>query len=124
MAEFEAEAIGPLLDAVVGSTGANGDTYMDNESLQNIKKLEAVFDWICDRIGPSFDGGYPSQCASAEQVAKAIRNAAYPILDFMRIDIIELDSIAKQMEEETGSVCGQCLGGYAKRIREAIGEEK
>lgn len=122
MSEFAAEAIGPLLDAVVGNTWANGDSSMDDESLENMKKLDAVAEWLCDRIGPAFEGRYPSQCASAEQVAKATRNVAYPILDFMRIDLQELAAIARQMEGETGPVCGQCLGGYARRIREAIGE--
>lgn len=129
MSEFEAESIGPLLDAVVGSTSANGDTYLDDESMENLKKLEAVVEWVCDRINPSFDGSYPSQCASAEQVANAVRNIAYPILDFMNIDLQEVTSIARRMKEvstssdhDTKKIDACKIEDFANEILEAVGE--
>ena len=36
-------------------------------------------------------------------------------------DVKALKGLADEMEQETGSVCGVCMGWYARRIREALG---
>ena len=115
MSEVSTNEIPAILDAIVGSTSANGDTYFDDESLQNVEKLEAVCGWVCDRINAAYSGDYPKQCASAEHVAHAVRRASGFILDYMGIDRVELLALADEIEERAGLV------GYARRIREALG---
>lgn len=38
-------------------------------------------------------------------------------------DVIALLALARELEHETGSVCGVCMGKTARRIREALGVE-
>lgn len=38
------------------------------------------------------------------------------------IDREKLLALADELEQETGSVCGVCMGKTARRIREALGE--
>ena len=119
MNKVEASSIPAILDAIVGSTSANGDTYLDNESMSNVEKLEAVCEWVCDRIHRAYSGDYPKQCASAEQVAHAVRRASGFILDYMEIDREALLALADEME----SLCGpwsDCGRHYAPLIREAL----
>ena len=128
MSKVEASSIPAILDAIVGSTSANGDTYLDDESMSNVEKLEAVCGWVCDRIHRAYSGDYPKQCASAEQVAHAVRRASGFILDFMGIDRETLLELADEMERDgAGSLddddwCKPLLVEYAQRIREALGE--
>ena len=117
MSKVEASSIPAILDAIVGSTSANGDTHFDNESLQNVEKLEAVCGWVCDRINEAYSGDYPKQCASAEQVAHAVRRASGFILDYMRIDRDALLALADEMTVEKGDIWR-----WSRRIREACGE--
>ena len=127
MNKVEAGSIPAILDAIVGITSANGDTYLDDESLQNVGKLEAVCGWVCDRINEAYSGDYPKQCASAEQVAHAVRRASGFILDYMRIDRDALLALAEEMEiDGAGALddedwCKPLLVEYASRIREALG---
>lgn len=37
------------------------------------------------------------------------------------VDIDALIKLADELEQETGSVCGMCMGKTARRIREALG---
>ena len=130
MNKVEASSIPAILDAIVGSTSANGDTYLDNESMSNVEKLEAVCGWVCDRISQAYSGDYPKQCASAEQVARAVRRASGFILDYMRIDCDVLLTLADEMEIDgagaldDGDWCKPLLVEYASRIREALGAER
>lgn len=39
------------------------------------------------------------------------------------VDLQALLALADEMEQETGSVCGVCMGKSARRIREALGVE-
>ena len=125
MSKVEVGSIPAILDAIVGSTSANGDTHLDNESLQNVEKLEAVCGWVCDRINEAYSGDYPKQCASAEHVAHAVRRASGFILDYMRIDRAALLALADDIDKQTdGSMFDAWLedGHYiARRIREAVG---
>lgn len=68
------EAVKDVLDALVGSTSANADTTMDDRSLKNVPKLEAVADWLFDRLVAA-QRNIKSPYASAKQVAKAVMNA-------------------------------------------------
>lgn len=125
MNKLEASSIPAILDAIVGSTSANGDTYLDNESLQNVEKLEAVCGWVCDRINEAYSGDYPKQCASAEHVAHAVRRASGFILDYMRIDCDALLELASVMQDDAAICphedCREHIEVYARRIREAMG---
>lgn len=135
MSKVDPEQIPAILDAIVGTTGANGDTYMDDESMSNIPGLEAVCGWVCDRINPAYSGEYPKQCASAEKVAHAVRGASGFILDYMGIDRDALlalaDKIFADTEDDVRStalvpayIAGETLREVANRIREACGETK
>lgn len=138
MSKVDPEQIPAILDAIVGTTGSNGDTYMDDESMSNIPGLEAVCGWVCDRINPAYSGEYPKQCASAEKVAHAVRGASGFILDYMGIDRDALLALADEFDEQAETIARytessdgdfdrhaidameeQC--GYARRIREALG---
>ncbi|MBM6756730.1 hypothetical protein H6A18_09470 [Collinsella tanakaei] len=129
MSKVEASSIPAILDAIVGSTSAHGDTYLDDESMSNVEKLEAVCGWVCDRINRAYSGDYPKQCASAEQVAHAVRRASGFILDYMEIDRDALLALADEIKIDTSRVdelqlgiYGSCyLSGIAVRIREALG---
>lgn len=132
MSKVEANSIPAILDAIVGSTSANGDTYLDDESLQNIGKLEAVCGWVCDRIHRAYSGEYTKQCASAEQVAHAVRRASCFILDYMGIDRESLLELADELEwryeaaaspGELGYVNAGEMAECASRIRDALGAE-
>lgn len=49
-------------------------------------------------------------------------NETYDCDDFQPMpDIEALMELADEMEQETGSVCGVCMGKSARRIREALG---
>ena len=124
MRKVEASSIPAILDAMVGSTSANGDTYLDNESMSNVEKLEAVCGWVCDRIHRAYSGDYPKQCASAEQVAHAVRRASGFIPDYMGIDRDALLALVDEMDDacpESASVAIGYIDDYARRIREAVG---
>lgn len=41
-----------------------------------------------------------------------------------KVDRDALLALANEMEQETGSVCGVCMGKSARRIREALGVER
>lgn len=137
MSKVEANSIPAILDAIVGSTSANGDTHLDDESMRNVEKLEAVCGWVCDRINRAYSGDYPKQCASAEQVAHAVRRASGFIPDYMGIDRDALLAQVKELEKcawyfgldfdadeplrdrlkEASEDFSEC----ARRIREALG---
>lgn len=116
MSKVEANSIPAILDAIVGSTSANGDTYLDDESMRNVEKLEAVCVWVCDRINCAYSGDYPKQCASAEKVANAVRRSSEFILDYMNIDRGALLELADEMTVEKGDIWR-----WSGRIREALG---
>lgn len=130
MSKVEASSIPAILDAIVGSTSANGDTYLDDESLRNVEKLEAVCGWVCDRIHMAYSGDYPKQCASAEKVASAVRRSSGFILDYMSIDRDWLLALADEMDTcvvdrlnylgEAERISGR---EYADCVREALGVE-
>lgn len=127
MSDVRADQIGSVLDAIVGSTGINGDSSLDYESMRNIERLGAVCDWLCERIRRSYRGDYPSQCASAESVAKAIRLASCDITCCMGIDVVGLRGIADAMDRDADvlgggySVASDVLRSRAAEIREALG---
>lgn len=60
MSDVRPDQIGAVLDAVVGSTGIEGDTTLDGESMRNVPKLEAVCEWLYGRIESAHRGDYPS----------------------------------------------------------------
>lgn len=102
-AEEMANAIPQVLDALVGSTGCNADTAMDNESLANIPKLQAVADWLQDRLywaSRSVDSPY----SSAKQVARSVINTCD------RLDGFFLDQMSVYVE------CPSCYASYSIRV--------
>lgn len=129
MSDVRPDQIGAVLDAVVGSTGIEGDNTLDGESMRNVPKLEAVCEWLYGRIESAHRGDYPSQCASAESVARAIRRASRDIPYCMGIDIDGLLAIADEIDDYAdggGARFGRVIDsrrakGYAQRIREALG---
>lgn len=70
-AEAMANAIPQVLDALVGSTACHADTTLDDESLDNIPKLQAVAEWLLDRLYRA-DNSINSPYYSAKQVARNV----------------------------------------------------
>lgn len=112
MSKVEASSIPAILDAIVGITSANGDTYLDGESMRNVDKLKAVCGWVCDRIYPAYSGDYPKQCASAEKVANAVRRASGFIPDYMGIDRTERTCNLEYDTVHHDYVCTKCGERY------------
>lgn len=75
MSEFPTEAIGVLLNSVVGSTYPAGDTWEDERSLANVKRFKAVCDWVSERIEDA-QRSADSRMYSVEQLTRAVLNAA------------------------------------------------
>lgn len=50
MSELDEEQIPIILDLLVGETCPAGDTYIDDERMQNVKAFEKVCDWVYQRI--------------------------------------------------------------------------
>lgn len=80
-AEEMANAMPQLLDALVGSTACHADTELDNESLANIPKLEAVAEWLSGRIRKAYES-IDSPYHSAKQVALEVISACDGLDDF------------------------------------------
>lgn len=102
-AEEMASAMPQVLDALVGSTGCNADTAMDDESLANIPKLQAVANWLFDRLywaSKSIDSPY----YSAKQVARSVIGACDGLDDFY------LDQMSVYVE------CPSCYASYNIRV--------
>lgn len=75
MSEFPTEAIGALLDSVVGSTYPVGDAWEDERSLANVKRFKAVCDWVYWRIEDA-QRLADSRMGSVAQLASAVLDAA------------------------------------------------
>ena len=75
MSEFPSKAIGALLDSVVGSTHPVGDAWEDERSLANVKRFEAVCDWVSKRIEDA-QRLADSRMYSVARVTSAVLDAA------------------------------------------------
>ena len=75
MSEFPTEAIGALLDSVVGSTYPVGDAWEDERSLANVKRFETVCDWVSGRIEDA-QRLADSRMGSVAQLTSAVLDAA------------------------------------------------
>lgn len=73
--EVTPESITAILDALVGSTYAQADSYWDAESQANVPKFQAVCDWVYDRLRDA-EKDYDSPYVSARQTARMVMNAA------------------------------------------------
>ena len=80
-AEEMANAIPQVLDALVGSTGCNADSTLDDESLANIPKLQAVAEWLFHRMCAA-ERSIDSPYYSAKQVARSVIGACDALDDF------------------------------------------
>lgn len=101
--EAMAQAIPQVLDALVGSTGCHADTALDDESLDNVPKLQAVAQWLLDRLywaNKSADSPY----YSAKQVAKSVIDACNGLDDFY------LDNMHTYVE------CPHCEAQFSVRM--------
>lgn len=75
MSEFPTEAIGVLLDSVVGSTYPAGDTMADDARMANVKRFKAVCDWVSGRIEDA-QRLADSRMYSVAQLSGAVLDAA------------------------------------------------
>lgn len=106
--EAMAQAMPQVLDALVGSTACNADTTLDDISLDNIPKLQAVAEWLHDRLywaSRSIDSPY----YSAKRVAEGVIGACDGLDDFY------LDNMHTYIE------CPHCHAQYSVRM---WGDEK
>ena len=42
--------IGDILDKIVGSTSVSCETNHDNQSMENLKEVEAIANWLIERL--------------------------------------------------------------------------
>lgn len=109
MSEFPTEAIGALLDSVVGSTYPVGDAWEDERRLANVKRFEAVCDWVSGRIEDA-QRLADSRLGSAAQLTSAVLYAARELrlnsdLEWEREDeaILEIYGyVKKEVPNDTG----------------------
>ena len=98
MSEFPTEAIGALLDGVVGSTCPAGDTLEDERSLANVKRFKAVCDWVSERIEDA-QRSADSQMYSVALLTRAVLDAAGDLK-------LSSDLEWERENEETLALCG------------------
>ena len=84
---------------------------------------DEIFDRLADLIEPSEP---KVKCVAevkidGEQLEQLVHDAA---VELTGIDRDALLALADELEQETGSVCGVCMGKTALRIREALGVNK
>ena len=85
------------------------------------------WDFITERLADLIEPGEPNVKCVAEvkidggQLEKLAHDAA---VELTGIDRDALLALADELEQETGSVCGVCMGKTARRIREALGVER
>ena len=85
------------------------------------------WDFITERLADLIEPGEPNVKCVAEvkidggQLEKLAHDAA---VELTGIDCDALLALADELEQETGSVCGVCMGKTARRIREALGVSK
>lgn len=87
-------------------------------------------DMCCDLWSAIFDSDYrctdlcdECEVAVLNSLADLIepRDMSHGCRDTVACDRDALLALADELEQETGSVCGVCMGKTARRIREALG---
>ena len=77
----------------------------------------ACFDDVYEALGAYGPSPYESRGLSATGFARRLADLIDP-----SCDRDALLALADELEQETGSVCGVCMGKTARRIRKACGE--
>ena len=87
--------IGDILDKVVGDTSVACETNHDNQSMENLSEVEAVANWLIERLENNADWYGYYRC-SANDIA--IRT--YEIIDKINCVTNELMEIKKDRDME------------------------
>ena len=87
--------IGDILDKVVGDTSVACETNHDNQSMENLKEVEAIANWLIERLENNADWYGDYRC-SANDIA--IRT--YEIIDKINCVTNELMEIKKDRDME------------------------
>ena len=85
--------IGDILDKVVGDTSVACETNHDNQSMENLKEVEAVANWLIERLENNADWYGDYRC-SANDIA--IRT--YEIIEKINYITNELMEIKKDRD--------------------------
>lgn len=85
--------IGDILDKVVGDTSVACETNHDNQSMENLKEVEAVANWLIERLENNADWYGDYRC-SANDIA--IRT--YEIIEKINYVTSELMEIKKDRD--------------------------
>ena len=85
--------IGDILDKIVGSTSVSCETNHDNQSMENLKEVEAVTNWLIERLENNVDWYGDYRC-SANDIA--IRT--YEIIEKINYVTNELIEIKKDRD--------------------------
>ena len=86
---------------------------------------ERGYPWMCDDLilAIGYDHDYEAGDEIFDRLADLIEPSDHIGDPDKMVDRDALLALADEMEQETGSVCGVCMGKTARRIREACGEE-
>lgn len=74
------ECVREVLDAIVGSTSPEGDSYLDGRNQKNIDAFGEVCDWVADRLDKAL-ACRDSQFFSMRQTATMTIQAAEYLTD-------------------------------------------
>ena len=93
-----------FLDALVGDTGANGDTRLDDESMGNMPLFSAVCDWVANRLDRTLGGNEPREYSS-RRVRSVMRGVALDLVcscvscepDYAREVLDEIDETGDEL---------------------------
>ena len=87
--------IGDILDKIVGSTSIACETNHDEQSMENLSEVEAVANWLIERLENNADWYGDYRC-SANDIA--IRT--YEIIEYMNSSINDLMVTKEEIDKQ------------------------
>lgn len=96
----------------------------DDERREVARRLRGGYDVVSDSHGRFWLNGTLFGMDITARSEEQIRDGLARLADLIEpgCDREALLALADKLEEETGSVCGVCMGKTVRRIREACGE--
>lgn len=87
--------ISDILDKIVGSTSVACETNHDNQSMENLKEVEAIANWLIERLENNADWYGDYRCSANDIAIKT-----YEIIDKINCVTNELMEIKKDRDME------------------------
>ena len=85
--------IGDILDKIIGDTSVACETNHDNQSMENLKEIEAITNWLIERLENNVDWYGDYRCS-----ANAIAIRTYKIIEKVNYVTSELIEIKKDKD--------------------------